>query len=89
MTQYPDTILDYEDLGLIKNGKPRLAYAQAYFTRQGTKLSDYGVKKLLIGLYSHWRDLPEYLVFEGEISILMLKSGVLALCLNVGTRSIV
>ena len=62
----PDRILDYEDLGLIKNGKPRLSYAQAYFTRRGMDLEDPETRELLVGLYLHWRELPEYLIFEGE-----------------------
>jgi len=64
--QIPDRILDYEALGLIKNGKSRLSYAQGYFTKQGIDLKDPDVRELLVGLYLHWRDLPEYLVFEGE-----------------------
>lgn len=64
--QYPDRILDYEALGLVKNGKPRLSYAQAYFTRRGIDLGDPDVRDLLVGLYKHWRSLPEYLIFEGE-----------------------
>ncbi|GAH14752.1 unnamed protein product, partial [marine sediment metagenome] len=63
---YPEQILSFEDLGLIKNGKPRLSYAQAYFTKRGTDFTDPRVRKLLTGLYLHWRSLPEYLVFEGE-----------------------
>lgn len=61
-----EQILDYEDLGLVKNGKPRLSYAQAHFTRRGTDLQDPEVRELLVGLYLHWRSLPEYLIFEGE-----------------------
>lgn len=63
---HPDRILDYEDLGLIKNGKPRLSYAQGYFTRRGINLKAQDTKELLVGLYLHWRGLPEYLIFEGE-----------------------
>lgn len=66
MTQIPERILDYEDLGLIKNGRPRLAYAQAYFTKHGIDLKDPRVRELLVGLYLYWRGLPEYLIFEGE-----------------------
>jgi len=63
---FVDRILTYEDLGLIKNGKPRLAYAQGHFTKLGIDLEDPETRGLLTGLYSHWRDLPEYLLFEGE-----------------------
>lgn len=66
MTQQPEAILDYEDLGLIRNGKPRLSYAQAYFTKTGTELASPETKGLLVGLYKHWRDLAEYLIFEAE-----------------------
>jgi len=62
----PDRILEYEDLGLTKNGKPRLSYAQAYFTRREMDLEDPDIRELLIGLHLHWRSLPEYLIFEAE-----------------------
>lgn len=43
-----------------------MSYARAYFTKQGINLHDPEVKKLLVGLYLHWRSLPEYLIFEAE-----------------------
>ena len=61
-----DFILHLEDLDLIKNGKPRLGYAQSYFTHADHDLGDREEQDLLTGLYCHWRDLPEYLVFEAE-----------------------
>ncbi|MBA7538069.1 hypothetical protein ES705_30343 [subsurface metagenome] len=63
---YGDQYSRYEALDLLKNGKVRLNYARSHFTRQGVSLADSSTKGLLVGLYKHWRDTPEYLIFEGE-----------------------
>lgn len=62
----PERIVDkvgaFEALGLVKNGKPRLVYAQSYFTQEGKELE----KRLLTDLYLYWSGLTEYLIFEAE-----------------------
>ncbi|GAI09068.1 unnamed protein product, partial [marine sediment metagenome] len=61
-----NSLQEFEARSLTKNGKPRLSYAQAYFTRYGMDLENPETRELLVGLHLYWRDLPEYMIFEAE-----------------------
>jgi hypothetical protein len=52
------SVEDFRALGLLNDrGQPRLARAQGYFSQERND-------QLLMDLYEHWRDLPEFVVLR-------------------------